>query len=330
LCPQGIFLPGSTSLYLYTSRRIFEALGRFSPRVEPASIDEAYVEVDTEEPVEAGKRIQASVEAEFGLTASLGISDSKYLAKVCSSFEKPRGLTLLLRSEVELKLWSRPVEALYGVGAKTAARLQALGFSTIGDLARARAGGALRRHAWGEGSGRVTPPDEAADAKSIGHEHTLERDLYDRSQVESMLYYLAQKVGRRARRAQMAGRRVVLKLRDRGFNTITHGRIVPQALDTDGDIFRVGCELLEETRFWERGVRLLGVSLQMLVRTDAAKQLAFEFQAASSRATPVVDRIKTKYGENAIGPARILESVPEPSAQPPRPSFFLPKAAPPE
>jgi DNA polymerase-4 len=123
----------------------------------------------------------------------------------------------------------------------------------------------------------------------------------------------------------MAGRRVVLKLRDRRFHTITHGRVVPQALDDGGEIFRIGCDLLRETRFWERGVRLVGVSLQMLVRTETGRQLAFDFQNAATRATPVVDRIKSKYGEHAIAPARVLEARGDLEPERPRPSFFLHK-----
>jgi DNA polymerase-4 len=335
LCPHGIFVPGSSALYVHTSARIFRELGVFSPRVEPASIDEAYLELDSDGDVcDLGRRIQAHVEATFGLTASLGISDSKYLAKVCSSFAKPRGLTLLRRADVERVLWPMSVSTLYGVGDKTALRLAVLGYRTVGDVARAPAG-VLRRqmgvageklwtNARGEDALRVTPPEEAPDAKSIGHEHTLERDAYDRSHVEAMLYYLAEKVGRRARRAEMAGRRVVLKLRDRQFRTITHGRILSAPIDSDEALFRVGCSLLEETRFWERGVRLLGISLQMLGPAGAGRQLALDFDGRAARTTPVVDRIKSKYGEHAIGPARVLEAVRHPATTTPRPTFHPP------
>ena len=341
LCPQGAFLSGSTSLYLHTSARIFKELGVFSPRVEPASIDEAYLEVETQEDARAhGHRIQAHIESKFGLTASLGLSDSKYLAKVCSSFAKPRGLTILMRGEVAEKLWPLPVVTLYGVGEKTAVRMQALGYATVGDLARGPAdlvvgqlgavGDWLRRCARGEDDLRVTPPDEAPDAKSIGHEHTLERDVYERLQLEAILYYLAEKTGRRARKAQMAGRRVVLKLRDRTFHTITHGRVLPHPVDADADLFRIGRDLLEETRFWERGVRLLGISLQMLVTTGGARQMALDFAARPSRAVPVVDLIKSKYGERAIGAARVLEAGRRRSGLGPKRPSFQPPAAPEE
>ena len=319
LCPQGIFVPGNPSHYLHTSVRLLRTLQRFSPRVEPASIDEAYVEVETPGDVRAlGRSIMTAVEAELGLTASLGISDSKYLARVCTSFAKPRGLTVLRRADVPAELWPRPLEVLYGVGEKTAARLRALGCASVGDVARLPVpllerelgvpGVALHEMANGRDRWRVVTPDEAADARSIGHEHTLQSDLFERSALEALLCELAERVARRARRAGMAGRRVVLKLRDPHFYTITHGRVLPRAVDTAEEIFAVAQALLAETRFWERGVRLAGVSLHKLCRTDAARQLQFGFAARDERKSPVVDRIRSKYGEHAIGLARALEA----------------------
>jgi DNA polymerase-4 len=336
LCPQGVFLPGSSALYLSTSKRIFELLGTFSPRVEPASVDEAYVEIDApEDPRPEGRRIQAHLESTLHLSASLGISDSKYLAKVASSFEKPRGLTFLPRRAVGEMLWPRPVSVLHGVGEKTTLRLAALGYATVGDLGRApegalerslgALGGSLRRWATGSDARRVTPPEEAADAKSISHEHTLEEDLYDRSKVEALVSDLATRVGRRARRHGMTGRRVLLKLRDKRFETITHGRILPQAIDSDGELCRIGHELLAETRFWERGVRLLGVSLQLLVPSSAGRQLALDFDSPAALSLPVIDQIKTKYGEGAIGSARILDTGRDRRREAPRISFNYPR-----
>jgi len=317
-CPHGVFMPGSTALYLDTSRRIFAELETFTPRVEPASVDEAYVEVEADDPLDLGRRIQSHLDATVELSASLGISDSKYLAKVSSSFAKPHGMTVLRRCDVAAMLWPRPVDVLYGVGARTTARLQLLGLSTVGDVACAppgvleRALGAhgesLRRRARGEDRWRVTPPDEAPDAKSIGHEHTLEKDLYEREAVETMLRYLCGKVGRRARKYHVAGRRVVLKLRDHEFHTIAHGRILPAAVDHDDDVYRIACELLGETCFWERGVRLVGVTLELLVPTGAGGQLTFDFDPRAARAQAVRDQITNKYGDRAVTPARVLEA----------------------
>ena len=329
-CPHAVFLPGRFALYVDTSKRIFEVLRRFSPRVEPASIDEAYVELETDAPRDVVLRMQMAIRDEVQLTASFGVSDTKYLAKIASGFEKPHGLTVMTRADVPERLWSLPVGALHGVGSKTAARLYAHGYTTIGDLARApdgwlerqlgAFGAALRRHANGEGGGRVVPPEEAPDAKSLGCEQTLERDLFDRSRLEALLSALAEKVGRRARRHGLAGRCIVLKLRDRGFHTITHGRIGPHPVDADGEIARVAHDLFAETRFWERGVRLVGVSLEQLVRNGDGRQLAFEFETA--RALPALDQIRTKYGEQAIGAARTLEAGAD-ALRKPRISFSI-------
>jgi DNA polymerase-4 len=258
------------------------------------------------------------IESELDLTASLGISDSKYLAKVCSSFAKPRGLTVLLRAEVATKLWPRPVDTLYGVGERTAERLRALGCESVGDVARTPVqvlkhafgvyGETLHDLARGRDRWRVVTPREAADARSIGHRRTLSTDFHERSRIEAFLCNLAEKVARRARRYGLAGRRVVVTLRDPRFHTITHGRVLPEPVDSAEAIFAVACSLLGETRFWERGVRMVGITLQLLVPAQAARQLHFEFSARGERTSPVVDSIRSKYGEHAIGLARTLES----------------------
>lgn len=316
-CPDGVFVGGNFALYVHTSKRIFEVLRTFSPRVQPASIDEAYLEMETDdEPRVFGARIQTAIRDAVHLGASLGISDTKYLAKIASAFEKPLGLTVLCTADVPARLWPLPAGTLYGVGPKTEARLRAMGCATVGDVANAPDGAlerrfgawglALRQRAHGRSRGRVVPPEEAPDVKSIGNERTLERDVRDRAQIDALLATLAEKVGRRARKHALAGRRVVVKLRDPAFHTITHGRTVPLPLDADADLSRVARELLAETRFWERGVRLVGLCLEQLVRTDQARQLAFDFSAPAQRALPALDAIRSKYGETAIGAARAL------------------------
>ena len=318
-CPDGIFITGNFALYVHTSKRIFEVLRDFTPRVQPASIDEAYLELDTEDaPGVFGARIQAAIQEVVGLSASLGISDTKYLSKIASAFEKPHGLTVLCTADVPARLWPLPAGTLYGVGPKTEARLRGLGYVTVGDVANAPEGAlerrfgawglSLRQRACGESRGRVVTPEEAPDVKSIGHERTLERDVRDRAQIDALLATLAEKVGRRARKHALAGRRVVVKLRDPKFHTITHGRMLPRPLDADADLSRIARELLAETRFWERGVRLVGLCLEQLVRTDQAQQLAFDFNAPAARALPALDVIRSKYGETSIGAARAFEA----------------------
>jgi DNA polymerase IV len=317
-CPQAVFLEGNAALYLHTARRIYAELGRFSPRVEPASIDEAYLEVETETPEALGAEIQAHLARTVELPASVGISESKFIAKVASSLCKPRGRTFLPRERLATLLWPLPVQVLPGVGAKTAAWLEAHGYRTVGDLAGTAepvlervlggVGVSLCRRARGEDGGRVRPPEEAPDAKSIGHEHTLAVDCYDQSRLEALLCELAARVGRRARRHQMGGRRVVLKVRDRRFVSITHGRMVPEPVDADADLFAIACALLAETRCWSRGVRLVGLSLQQLVHLDQARQQVFEFAARPARALPALDQVQSKYGPAALVAARVLEA----------------------
>jgi DNA polymerase-4 len=226
-------------------------------------------------------------------------------------------LTVLLRADVPEKLWPRPVETLFGVGERTAERLQALGCESVGDVARTSTrilerefgvyGATLHDLASGRDAWRIVTPREASNARSISHRHTLGRDVYERSRLEASLCSLSERVARRARRYGLSGRRVVVTLRDPRFHTITHGRVVNEPVDSAEAIFAIARVLLGETRFWERGVRLVGVTLQLLTRTGAGRQLHFEFSRRGERTSPVVDRIRTKYGEHAIGLARTLE-----------------------
>jgi DNA polymerase IV len=291
-CPQGVFLPCSPPLYVDAARRIFAELGHFSARVEPASIDEAFVEVETDAPMQFAARVQAHLEATLRLSASIGISESKCLAKVASGLDKPHGLTFMPRERLPEMLWPRPVAILPGVGEKTAARLTALGFRTVGDLACTPApalervlggvGVSLCRRARGEEGGRVTPPDEAPDAKSIAHEHTFQADCFDRAQLEALLRVLASRVGHRARRHGLGGCRVVLKIRNGRYDTHTRSRSLPVPVDDDVELVRIAVELLAETRIWEHGVRLVGLGLQRLVHVERGRQLALGFGAEAA------------------------------------------------
>ena len=139
-----------------------------------------------------------------------------------------------------------------------------------------------------------------------------------------MLCDLCERVSRRARKAHMGGRRLVLKLRDPSFYTTTHGHTLPRLIDSAEDLFAVSRVLLRDTRFWRRGVRLLGVSLQRLADTRSMRQLCFDFDRRSQRTSPVVDRINRRYGDHAIGLARSLEAKRRRRGGPDFPSFQAP------
>src|SRR5262245_60672735 len=140
-CPHAVFVSGNHALYVHMSKRIFDVLREFSPFVQPASVDEAYLDVVDAAGAEAGDaatgrtlgaRIQAAIFERTGLSASLGMADSRFLAKMASGWEKPHGLTVVRRADVPTRLWPLPVGALYGVGAKTEARLLGLGYASAG------------------------------------------------------------------------------------------------------------------------------------------------------------------------------------------------------
>lgn len=281
LCPLAAFRPVDVVLVRRSTRRIFEILGEFSPRVEPTGFDEAFLEIDGEA-LEIARRIQVRIEDELGLTCSLGVSEVKSLAQMASSFAKPRGVTTLWRAEIETKLWPRPVETLRGIGPRTAARLRARGCTTVGDLARAgpaqiEAAFGRRSAAWmrdlrGEDSERVTPIAELRDARSIGHVHTPPHDLVRRADIEERLDALATRIGRRAQRAGMAGRRVVLTLgvvEIWGVRSHTRSHKLQDATSSEETLCGIARALLRRTHEGKPAVRRIGLTLHDLERADA-------------------------------------------------------------
>jgi DNA polymerase-4 len=351
LCPHAVFVAGRYDCYRDFSNRLHEIFAAYTPAVEPIALDEAFLDVAAAVRLfgsgEAiGTQIRQRVLAELGLSASVGVATSKLVAKLASEAAKPKatlsgvvagaGVVVVAPGEELAFLHPKPVEALWGVGPATSARLRRLGVTTVGDLAtvpldalQLAVGEANGRHLHALAWARDLRPVEAdRETKSIGHEETYAHDLDDRSVLHREVVRMADAVASRLRANGLSGRTVVLKVRFGDFATITRSQTLPGAADTGPVIARVGVTLLDQVDV-AAGVRLLGLSVSNLTR-GAARQLTLAMddtpgdtppalltgpgqtgRAAGpgwDDATRAVDEVRRRFGDAAVGPAILLDA----------------------
>lgn len=317
LCPEGHFISSSFGAYGDYSRRIVDLLHKFTPKVEPASVDEAYIDVTGmerhyESPWALAEALKAAIRQELDLTCSVGIAPNKLLAKMASSQYKPDGLTGIDAEGVEEWLAPQPVSHLWGVGGRTEEALASLGISTIGHLQRLSREALIRRFGkWGHvlfdlargvDNGAVVPKDERPTEKSISHEHTFAVDTDDPVLWHATLLALSDRVARRVRQAGLLGKTVTLKFRNHNFVTRTHARSLDHHTASENTIFGAVCRLLEEVQPQGTLVRLLGVSLSNFIEGEGQAALFPDAQEAKAeKVTSTVDRIRDRFGREAIG-----------------------------
>ena len=322
-CPDGIFLPVDHARYRAVSRHIFSILARFSPTVEPLSIDEGFLDLTgmerlMESPRAYGETLKRTIYEETGLRASVGIAPNKFLAKLASDLEKPDGLVVIRPEDAEKILAPLPVSRIFGVGKKTEARLAAMGFRTIGQLAaadRRKLSAALGERMAAQlialAHGRDDRPVEPVRAaQSIGREETFEKDLRAREEAERALLSLSEEVGWRLRREGLSARTITLKLRLASFDTFTRSKTFPDPLSYDEDIFAAAQTLFREFPLTPgQGVRLLGVSASNLA-TDAEVSL-FDDHEKKDRLYSAIDSLKGRFGETILTRAALVEQKPK-------------------
>ena len=322
LCPGAVWLPGRMALYVEVSHRIREVLDRYSPLVEPLSIDEAFLDLTgIARDLADGGRIAAAIKQEIRererLTGSAGVSQNKFLAKVASDLEKPDGLVVFPLEEVPTRLWPLPVERLWGVGPKTAERLRSHGLVTIADLVRAPEGRLARL--LGEGSaehllalahGSDDRTVEAGrEAKSISEERTYGEDLTRPADVDKALLARADGVARELRREGLVARTVHIKVRTGDFETVTRAKTLAEPTDLAEVVLEAARELFRErVDLKGRGVRLLGVGVSGLAAAGAGQAALFEDarQEKLRSLARTADEIREKFGKAALGRARLL------------------------
>jgi DNA polymerase-4 len=334
LCPELVLVPPDFDRYTAASRRIMEIFQRYTPLVEPLSLDEAFLDVSGCErlhgnAVQIGRAIKNDILRETRLVASIGVAPSKFLAKLASDLDKPDGFRVIERHEIRTVLDPLPVSKIFGVGPRTAKRLEALGVLTVGQLASLERDEVTRRFgasgAWihdlahGVDPRRVTPH---RPEKSHGMERTFEDDVQDKDELRLFLREFCEEVAFDLRHRGLRGRTVTLKARYWNFKTVTRSRTldVPTTLGTR--IYAIGRELLE--RVPPGPLRLLGVSVSSLddVRRPIQSSLFDEGdpflekaadaqgEARRERTQQAMDKLRDRVGKGTVIPASLLGRKP--------------------
>ncbi len=322
LCPQLIFVPGRMRRYKEISEKVMSALQDFSPNIEQASIDEAYVDGQGLErlfgPIETlCQHMQRAIfDVTGGLTCSVGAAPKKFLAKIASDINKPHGIFVLPPEAVPDFLRTLPVQKIPGVGKKFMAELQKLGVKHAGDVYRfpeefwerrfGKGGTQLWRRAHGEDSGQVTPYTEP---KSESSETTFHEDTLDRAFLQKTLFAHAERVGASLRKQGFSGRTITLKVKFADFTQVTRSRTLPQSTQGTQCIFATACELLEALELPQK-VRLIGLGVSGF---HGGAEQGLLFQNASqeestkhSKLDDTLDALRSKFGRSAIVRGRLF------------------------
>ena len=276
LCPQLVIVPPDFSRYKDASSKVMEILHSATPLVEPLSLDEAYLDVTENrwgEPLamNVALRIKQTIKDELRLTASAGVAPNKFLAKIASGWQKPDGLTVIAPERVESFLQKLPVEALWGVGPVTAKKLRAIGIERLVDVRTAeptllaQTVGSLAEWLVQLSHGVDDRPVEPnRETKSISSETTYAKDLTDWREINQQVQLLAEEVADSLKRKGLRARTVTIKVRYKGFTTVTRSHTAEYFTDSRPDIVNRAQMLLERTEAAERPVRLLGVGAHSL------------------------------------------------------------------
>jgi DNA polymerase-4 len=321
LCPDGIFLRPRMSHYAAISKQIRQIFNRYTPLIEPLSLDEAFLDVTGSRKlfgssVEIGQRIKADIQRELELVASVGVGPNKFLAKIASDLEKPDGFVVVGPDRVVQFLDPLPVGRLWGVGRVTNQTLEKVGIRTIRQLRElpreamrdmfGEHGDQLWRLARGQDRRRVTPDRQA---KSISHETTFAADIRDEETLRAWLLELAEQVGHRLREHQLQGRIVQLKIRFRDFRTINRSMKLDNATNVTQEINNAACELLSQRVSTDHlPVRLVGVGVSHFDRQPQRQKLLFD-EAQHDQQTQLdaaTDAIRKKFGTAAVSRASRL------------------------
>jgi DNA polymerase-4 len=315
LCPHLLVLPARHEHYAAVSQQIRAIFERYTPLVEPLSLDEAFLDVTGSRRLfgpatEIGRRIQSEIHDELDLSASVGIAANKFLAKIASDLRKPGGFVVVDSEAIQDFLDPLPVERLWGVGRTGRQTLQAMGVNLIGELRRLPAE-ALKQSfgKWGEQLSRLARgvDDRAVvpdcQAKSISHETTFEVDIRDPELLRAWLLELCTQVARRLRHSGLRGRTIQIKLRFANFRTITRARTLDRPTDLTQTLWQTGAELLQHNLpRHHSGIRLLGFGVSGLSDepTHQADLFGDPSRERLKRLDAVSDRVHRRFGDGAL------------------------------
>jgi DNA polymerase-4 len=323
LCPQAVVLEPTFGAYAEASRGVMEVFRSLTPLVEPLSLDEAFLDVKGVArrfggPRLVGEWIRATVQDEQGITCSVGVATTKFVAKLASAHCKPDGLLVVPADGVVAFLHPLPVAALWGVGDKTEEVLARLGLRTVGDLAQTpvstlkralgpAAGAHLSALAWGRDERSVTPHEPE---KSIGNEETFGTDVDDPAVVRRELLRLSERTAARLRAQGVVGRTVALKVRFADFTTITRSRTLPEATDVARVVYDTAVGLYDALGLERARLRLVGVRVEQLrPASEQPHQLLLgERDQGWREAEQAVDRAARRFGPGAVRPAALVRT----------------------
>ncbi|OHB54247.1 MAG: hypothetical protein A2Y07_01650, partial [Planctomycetes bacterium GWF2_50_10] len=312
LCPQAIILPVRMGRYKEISERIHEIFGRYTPLVEPISIDEAFLDVTgcPGTPEQIGRAIKDDIKKETGLTASVGIAQNKFLAKLASDLKKPDGFVVITDENKQGILDPLPVSAIYGIGKVSEKKLNSLGIRTIAQL---------RTHSVEHLKGVLgsfasdvldlargiddRPVELPGQAKSISSEETFATDISDKDQLLKVLYGQVQEVAKQLRDDDLAAKSIHLKLRYGDFQTITRAKTFDEPTSTTDVLWDGAKSIFEQWHKTEAGaLRLLGFCAAGLMKVEQQQLMLFDSQQGTKKSNidRAMDEIQKKYGADAI------------------------------
>lgn len=333
LCPQAIFLDGDHEYYRELSEQIMEIMARFTPAIEPLSLDEAFLDVTSARRLfgdgfTIASKLRTTIHDEVRLRCSAGVATNKFLAKLASEQAKPkasrhgpvpgRGVFVIEPGHEKDFLATLPARDLWGVGPATLAKLERIGIATVGDIASmpldrlvAAVGKATGTHLHNLANARDDRPVESErQAKSISQEQTFAFDLHDREDLDRHLVRMSDSVASRLRKAELTARTINIKVRFGDFSTITRSVTPEHATDSSNQIASLARQLLAKVDIG-KGVRLLGVGAAGLDQ-ESHRQLTLDEAVADAEtgdrgdwklAEEAVDEIRRRFGTDSIGPA---------------------------
>lgn len=320
-CPHAIFMAGNHQRYQEVSQKLMAIFRKYTPLIEPLSLDEAFLDVTGcerlfGEPITIARKIKAEIKEKCGLNASFGIAPNKFLAKIASDIEKPQGFVVVSKNDIGKFLNPLPVEKMWGVGPKTSATLRSLGIDTIGKIAqmdpkllssRLGVGG---RQIWELAQGIDQRQVETMRVvKSVGKEYTFAQNITDLDYLEAVLCLLTENISRRLFLGAQEGTIVTLKLRYGDFKTITRRLKLSLSTQSSQIIYRAAKKLLSNLDLHGKSIRLIGISVSgLIVDAQLPPPLFPQWDLEKeNRREQVVQEIKDRFGEQGIFTARIME-----------------------
>ena len=313
-CPQAIIVPVRGSRYRDVSAQVFDIFDRYSPLIEPLSIDEAFLDMTGTQrllgqPEDVARKLKNEIRDTTGLAASVGVAPNKFLAKLASDLEKPDGLTIIQPCEVDRILTPLPVSRLWGIGPVACTKLESMGIRTIGDLRRAD--GKLLASRFGDQAQHMLqlargeddrPVVCDHDAKSIGQEQTFGQDLVEPEAVRAVLLEQVEQVARRLRKHQLFARCVTLKIRFGDFETITRSETGSFATQSTDELWATASAIFDKWRHSSfRPVRLIGMTASQLSRDQGQLDLYdSEGREKQRKIDEVADKIVQRFGKASL------------------------------